>query len=249
MLRCLIIDDEQPCIETLQLILQQKFSDQVIIAGTTTQPKEAALLIAELEPDIIFLDVEMPYINGVELLQSLDKINFQVVFTTAHQHYALQAIKLNAIDYLLKPISVPELSIAITKCRNRQQQQGSNLISSFLEQLKTSSNTLRKIAIPSNNTVQFVPVQEIIRIESSSNYSIIYFTVKPKLLIAKTLKEFEQQLVPHNFLRVHHSHLVNLEHVIGYKHEDGGYIIMQGNDIIEISRRKKQEVLQRLNAI
>lgn len=201
-----------------------------------------------MQPDVVFIDVEMPNTTGIELLQSLTHISFQVIFTTAHQHYALQAIKLNAIDYLLKPISLEELSAAIEKCISRKKGQGNEAITAFLEQVKGNS-LIKKIPIASDNTVQFVPVNDIIRIESQSNYSTVHFTSRTKLLVAKTLKEFEDQLTPHNFLRVHHSHLVNLAHVIGYKNQDSGYIIMQGNEIIEISRRKKSEVLQRLNAL
>lgn len=248
MLNCLIIDDELPCIETLQLILQKKFADEINIAGFTTHSEEAASLIGELQPDLIFLDVEMPNLTGIEFLQSLNDINFQVIFTTAHQHYALQAIKLNALDYLLKPIGLEDLSAAIQKCISRKKQQGSELVTSFLAQMKTNGNT-KKISIASDNAVQFVPVNDIIRIESSSNYSIVYFTSRTKTVVSKTLKEFEDQLTPHNFLRIHHSHLINLAHVIGYKNHDGGYIIVQGNDAIEISRRKKQEVMKRLDTL
>ncbi len=249
MLTCLIIDDEQPCVETLEVILKRKFSGQVAVLATTTQPRDAASLIQEYQPDLLFLDVEMPHMTGVELLRSLDVINFQVIFTTAHQQYALDAIKLNALDYLLKPVSVDELATAINKCISRKQQQGSDLVSAFLKQMKPNGAPVKRIPIASNDTTQFVPVNEIIRIESQSNYSVIYFTTRPKLLVAKTLKEFEEQLLPHDFIRIHNSHLINLEHVIGYKNVDGGYLIMHGNEVIEISRRKKLEVMQRLNKL
>lgn len=249
MLKCMIIDDELPCVETLTLMLRKKFSDVAEVVGTITDPTKAAALITEIKPDVLFLDVEMPHLSGIAFLQTLEHINFQVIFTTAHQHYALQAIKWDALDYLMKPISLAELSVAIKKCINRQKEQGHDLVTSFLEQIKFNNTTTRKIPIPSNNNIQFVPVNEIIRIESSSNYSTVFFISRPKVLVAKTLKEFEEQLLPFNFLRVHHSHLINIEHVIGYKNEDGGYVIMQGNDVIEISRRKKQEVLQRLHSI
>lgn len=248
MLKCIIIDDELPCIETLQLMLQKKFADKISIAGCTTRSGEAAALIEECRPDVVFLDVEMPRLSGIELLQSLTNIDFQVIFTTAHQHYALQAIKLNALDYLLKPISIEELTTAVQKCISRKNQQGSELINSFLAQIKKAGTT-KKIPIPSDNTIQYVPVSNIVRIESQSNYCTVYFTSRTKLLVAKTLKEFEEQLTVHNFLRIHHSHLINLEHVIGYKNQDSGYVIMEGNDAIEISRRKKQEILQRLKEL
>lgn len=248
MLTCLIIDDEQSCVDALEIILQKKFPAEVQILATGTDPKKAYKLITQHNPDLVFLDVEMPLMNGIELLQSLPRINFQVIFTTAHQHYALQAIKMNALDYLLKPIDIDELTEAIQKCIDRKQQQGADLINTFLQQLKPATS-VKKISIPSNDTTQFIPVSEIIRIEAQSNYSMVYFTSRPKLLVAKTLKEFEEQLLQYDFLRVHNSHLINMAHVIGYKNQDGGYVIMQGNDVIEISRRKKQEVLQRLHTI
>ncbi len=247
MLKAIIIDDEQSCVETLQLMLTKKFTAQVEIVATTSTPSEGIALINEHEPDILFLDVEMPEMTGIELLQSLPHIHFNVIFTTAHQHYALQAIKLNALDYLTKPISLDELTVAVNKCISKQKKEDNLLINNFLHQLK--SNAVKKIAIPTGTTTQFVPVNEIVRVESASNYSIIYFINRPKQTVTKTLKDLEEQLTPHNFLRVHHSHLVNLDHVIGFKNQDSGYVIVHGNEVIEISRRKKQEVMERLNAI
>src|SRR5687768_15866529 len=136
MLTCLIIDDEQPCVDTLEVILKMKFSGLVKVLTTTTDPRQAASLIDHHQPDLLFLDVEMPNMTGVELLRSLGNINFQVIFTTAYQQYALDAIKLNALDYLLKPIGVDELVVAVNKCAMRKQQQGSDLIHAFLQQVK-----------------------------------------------------------------------------------------------------------------
>ena len=249
MITSIIIDDEQPSVEALVSIITKKFSDALQVVATTNHAANVQELINLHNPDLIFLDIEMPHMNGIELLQSLVQINFDVIFTTAHEHYALQAIKLNAIDYLLKPINVNELSTAINKVIGNKRHTNNNMVQSFLDQMKKNNTAAKKIALPSNNTVQFVQVNEIIRIESQSNYSIIYFIDRPKLTIAKTLKEFEEQLQSFNFLRVHHSHLINMEHIVGYKNVDSGYLIMKGNDIIEISRRKKHEVFQRLNAI
>ena len=247
MLKAIIIDDEQNCVETLQLMLAKKFAGQIEVIACTTSPLEGIELIARHNIDILFLDVEMPGISGIELLQTLPDITFSVIFTTAHQHYALQAIKLNALDYLTKPISLEELTTAISKCFTRQKKDENTLISNFLQQLK--NNPVKKIGIPNGTVTQFVPVNEIVRVESLSNYSVIYFVNRPKQTVTRTLKDLEEQLIQHNFLRVHHSHLVNFDHVIGYKNQDSGYIIVHGNEIIEISRRKKQEVLSRLNNI
>lgn len=249
MLSCIIIDDERPCVETLRLMLEIKFFDLVRVAATTTNPAEAVALINGHRPDLLFLDVEMPHITGIELLQSFHEQPFYTVFTTAHQQYALPALKSNALDYLLKPIDVTELGLALAKCGRLKKDAGKQNMNPQIETVTANVTASKKVALPSGNSVQLVPATEIIRIESLSNYSIVFFTDRPKFTIARTLKEFEEQLSPFAFLRVHHSHLINLEHVIGYKNTDSGYVIMKGNDIIEISRRKKQEVLQRLNAL
>ncbi|MCZ2223896.1 MAG: response regulator [Chitinophagales bacterium] len=248
MIRAIIVDDETPCLETLRLMIEKKFSDVMKVIAVCNNPKNAIETIDTEKPDVLFLDVEMPGMSGIELLQCLKHTNMCVVFTTAHQHYAIQAIKLNALDYLTKPISLQELTIAIQKCVIKKSSSNNvNNVENFIQHLK-GTNT-KKIAISTASATQFVPIQDIIRIESNSNYSTIYFTNRPKQTVVKTLKDFEQQLLQHNFLRIHHSHLVNAEHIIGIKNQDNGYIIMQNNDLIEISRRKKQEVLQKLKDV
>ena len=247
MLSAIIIDDEQQCIDTLQLMLEKKFSHQVCVNATTTQASQGLTLINQQQPQLVFIDVEMPEMTGIEMLQQIPDINFHIIFTTAHQHYALQAIKLNALDYLTKPISLSDLEIAINKCNNKQQQNNNHLLESLLQQIKTPAN--KKIAIPFGNTTQFIAVNEIVRVEAESNYCTIHFTNRPKHLISKTLKELEEQLLLHNFIRVHQSHLVNAEHILGYKNQDNGYLILHNNVLVEISRRKKQDVLQQLNLL
>lgn len=247
MFKALIIDDEPACVETLRIMLEKKFSEEVRVVAATTAVEEAAVLVAAHKPDIVFLDVEMPGMNGIEWLQSLSRIDFQVIFTTAHEHYAIKAIKLNALDYLTKPISLEELAAAIQKSERNRAVLEKGQIQDLLDRLKTG--TVKRISISSGSVTHFVPVNEIVRAESQSNYSIVYFTNRPKQVITKTLKELEEQLSDHHFLRVHHSHLVNLDYVIGYKNQDSGYLVMHGNEIVEISRRKKQEVLQRLNRL
>lgn len=247
MLKALIIDDEPACVETLQIMLGKKLADDVQVVATTTDVEEASALVAAHRPDIVFLDIEMPGMSGIEWLQSLPRIDFQVIFTTAHEQYAIKAIRLNALDYLTKPISLEELEMAVQKSQRNKAVLDKADIQLLLERLKPGS--ARRIAIASGTVTHFVPVSEIIRAESQSNYSIVYFTNRPKQVITKTLKELEEQLSDYHFLRVHHSHLVNLDYVIGYKNQDSGYLVMHGNEIVEISRRKKQEVLQRLNRL
>lgn len=248
MIRAIIVDDEMLCTETLQLMLQKKFSDTISIAAICNNPKKAIEIIDSEKPDVLFLDVEMPGISGIELLQCVQHTNMCVIFTTAHQHYAIQAIKLNVLDYLTKPISSQELTTAVEKCVIKKASSSNiNNVENFIQHLKGANS--KKIVITTSSTTQFVPINEIIRIESNSNYSTIYFTNRTKQTVVKTLKDFEQQLVSYNFLRIHHSHLVNTEHIIGIKNHDNGYVIMQNNELIEISRRRKQEVLQKLKGI
>lgn len=247
MLNAIIIDDEQQCIDTLQLMIEKKFSHLVSITATATQATQGLQFIKQQPPQLLFVDVEMPEMTGIELLQQLPNINFSIIFTTAHQHYAVQAIKLNALDYLTKPISLYDLETAINKCINKQQQNNTQLIENLLQQMKTPSS--KKIAIPFGNTTQFVLINEIVRIEAESNYCTVHFINRSKQLVSKTLKDLEEHLLHHNFIRVHQSHLVNTEHIIGYKNQDSGYLILHNNELVEISRRKKQEVLQQLNLL
>jgi len=244
MLKAIIIDDELSCIETIKLMLEKKFAQQVALLEYTTSPLEGIKLIEQHHPDIVFIDVEMLQMTGIALLQSLDRIDFHVIFTTAHKHYAIQAIKLNALDYLTKPISLEELTIAIDKCGRKANHDIGNLNQSF-QNIK--ENEVKKIAVLIGSVTQLVPINEIIRVESHSNYSIIHFSNRLKQTIAKTLKEMEELLTPHNFLRIHHSHLINPQHIIGFKNKDNGQVVMYGNVIIEVSRRKKKEVIQKLN--
>jgi len=249
MLTCIIVDDEQPCINALQVMIEKKLPDILKISGTVNDPLAAGATIELHKPDIVFLDVEMPALNGISLLAGLSRIDFQVIFTTAHQHYALQAIKLNAIDYLLKPIDIIELTAAVDKCVKRKSELSGYMLSHLIDQFKINNSLSKKISLPNGNTYQLVSIKEIVRIEAESNYSTVYFQDKTKQVVTKTLKDFEDQLSAHNFLRIHHSHLINLDYVIGYKNQENGYIIMQGNISIEISRRKKQEVLQRIQSL
>lgn len=247
MLNAIIIDDEQQCIDTLQLMIEKKFNHLVNITATTTQATKGLEIIKQQQPQLVFIDVEMPEMTGIELLQQIPNINFYIIFTTAHQHYALQAIKLNALDYLTKPIGLADLETAINKCSNKQQQSNNQLIQNILQQIKTPAT--KKIAIPFGNTTQFVSINEIVRVEAESNYCTVHFTNRPKQLVSKTLKEFEEHLLHHNFIRVHQSHLVNAEHIIGFKNQDSGYLILYNNVLVEISRRKKQEVLRQLDLL
>jgi two-component system LytT family response regulator len=219
------------------------------VVGSVNSVKDAKDLITELQPDVVFLDVEMPHQNGFELLKLFDKINFDVIFTTAYEQYALKAIKFNALDYLLKPFSVKELQDAIQKCVSRRQgqvnEQHTSPIEVFLQNMKTLHQTHKKIALPTINGLVFTPVQNIVRCESTGNYTRIFFTDKKNLMVSRPLKEFEELLTDVDFFRVHNSHLINLQQMQSYIQGEGGFALMSDGTQVEVSRRRKADFLKK----
>lgn len=251
-IKAIIVDDEQHCIDALQTMLQKKCPEVTVLGGVNSV-KEAKELIMELQPDVVFLDVEMPHQNGFELLKMFDKITFDVIFTTAYEQYALKAIKFNALDYLLKPFSVKELQDAVQKCivrrnsnaANGQQETTTSPLEVFLQNMKTMHQTHKKIALPTINGLVFMPVQNIVRCESTGNYTRIFFTDKKNLMVSRPLKEFEELLTDVDFFRVHNSHLINLQQMQSYIQGEGGFALMSDGTQVEISRRRKADFLKK----
>ncbi|MBW8685185.1 LytR/AlgR family response regulator transcription factor [Chitinophaga rhizophila] len=251
-IKAIIVDDEQHCIDALQTMLQKKCPEVTVLGGVNSV-KEAKELIATLQPDLVFLDVEMPHQNGFELLKMFDKITFDVIFTTAYEQYALKAIKFNALDYLLKPFSVKELQDAVQKCISRRNAAASSTqpeavtspIEVFLQNMKTLHQTHKKIALPTINGLVFMPVQNIVRCESTGNYTRIFFTDKKNLMVSRPLKEFEELLTDVDFFRVHNSHLINLQQMQSYIQGEGGFALMSDGTQVEISRRRKADFLKK----
>ncbi|CAL1516846.1 LytTR family DNA-binding domain-containing protein [Chitinophaga sp. MM2321] len=247
-IKAIIVDDEQHCIDALQTMLLKKCPGVEVI-GAAKGVKEAKELVDELHPDLVFLDVEMPHQNGFELLKLYDKVSFNVIFTTAYEQYALKAIKFNALDYLLKPFSVKELQDALEKCReNMQNRHKEGVVSPmdvFLQNMKTLQQTHKKIALPTINGLVFMPVQNIVRCESTGNYTRIFFTDKKNLMVSRPLKEFEELLTEVDFFRVHNSHLINLQQMQSYIQGEGGFALMSDGTQVEVSRRRKADFLKK----
>ncbi|MEO6254672.1 MAG: LytTR family DNA-binding domain-containing protein [Ferruginibacter sp.] len=235
MLKCYIIDDEQNAVDALAAMLNKKFVQQVRVCGSNIKASIAIEEIEELQPDVVFLDVEMPEMNGLELLKHFPQRNFHVIFTTAHEKYALQALKAAATDYLVKPLSPQDVYDALKKCLDK----------GATKDLQNQPG-VHKISLASSNELLFVNTDDIIRVEAQNNYSHFYFVNRPKIIVSKTLKEFDDQLTPHNFYRVHQSHLINLNYVEAVQSSDGDYVLLQQGHKVEISRRKKPEFLQRI---
>lgn len=230
MLKCYILDDEQNAVDGLAAMLKKKFAGQVDICGSSTKASQAIEEIDELLPEVLFLDVEMPEMTGLEVLKHFPQRKFHVIFTTAHEKYALPALKAEAADYLMKPLSPQDVYEAIQKCISRKT-------------IPATTAVNNRITLATTKEIILVNTDDIIRIEANNNYSHFYFTNRPKLIVSKTLKEFEEQLTPLSFFRVHQSHLVNMKYVESVHSNDGDYILLTGGHRVEISRRKKPEFM------
>lgn len=247
-IRAIIVDDEQHCIDALKAMLQKKCPEVTVLAGVNSVA-EARRVIDELQPDLVFLDVEMPHQNGFELLKQYERVLFDVIFTTAYEQYALKAIKFNALDYLLKPFSVQDLQEALRKYEERRNAKPADPsmapLEVFLQNMKTMQQTNKKIALPTINGLVFMPVQNIVRCESTGNYTRLFFTDKKQLLVSKPLKEFEELLTDVDFFRVHNSHLINLQQMESYIQGEGGFALMSDGTQVEVSRRRKADFLKK----
>lgn len=249
MTKAIIIDDETHCIETLTEKIKL-YCPYIEIVHSFNKPQLALdYLDNEEHPDVIFLDIEMPVINGFSLIERVKKLDFKIVFTTAYDQYAIKAIKFSAFDYLLKPISKDDLILVADRLNKENNQPNfDNQLNVLLQQINQSQNDQIKITIRTSEGMIFPYVKNIIRVESSSNYSTIFFEGGKKLLVSKTLKEFEELLTPYNFLRIHNSHLINVNKIAKYHKADGGTIELENGDMVEISRRRKDELIDILAA-
>lgn len=242
-LRTIIIDDNFNSLQNLEQKLSE-FCPDIKVMATSQSPEEAIVLIRQLNPEVIFLDIEMPRMNGFRMLDELEEYDFDVVFTTAYNHYAVDAIRISAFDYLTKPIAIKDLQNAVERLvRTRDQHTRERfelLRQSFGEQKRQED----RIAIPTGDGLEFIPIGDIVRIESNSNYSRIFLEGGRNLVVTRLLKDLESMLLPYRFYRIHHSHLVNLQYIRRYIRGDGGQIVLQNGDVIDVARRKKEEFLK-----
>ncbi len=243
LLKAILVDDELSSLQNLKQKLTE-FCPDVEILATTQKPEEAILLIQQYKPDVIFLDIEMPRMNGFRMLDELGEFNFDIIFTTAYNHYAVDAIRISAFDYLMKPIAIKDLQNAVERLAKHRHLHTKDKLEVLRTSLTNSKSQEEKIAIPSSEGLEFIPIKNIMHIESSSNYCKIFFADGKSLLVTKLLKDFEDMLLPYNFYRVHNSHLINLAYIKKYIRGEGGQVIMQNGDVIDVARRKKEEFLK-----
>ncbi len=249
MINALIVDDEQHCIDTLKWELEE-FSDRVNITGTVSNGAEAIKAIKVHEPDLVFLDIDMPDMSGFDVIRKIDKVDFDIIFVTAFDAYALNAIKVSALDYLLKPVDKEDLGKAITKLEQlhelRVNKSGAELerrIELLMEHMNPTKRKIRQVALPSASGYEFIPPEDILYCNSDSNYTQLFLADGRKVLVSKTLKDIQDILPEEHFFRAHHSHLVNLDHIRKYERGDGGTLVMSDGERIVVSRSRKQELL------
>ena len=243
MISAVIIDDELHSLETLSWKINE-YCEGVQVLATFSDPTIGLAYLESNEVDLLFLDIEMPVLSGFDVLQKISNVNFDVIFTTAYDEYGIKAIKYSALDYLLKPIDSEELQNAIAKYRDKKHQSISpEQLDVLFSSLRKDLSGQQKIALATKESIELVKPQDIILCESDNNYTMVYMDGRKKL-ISKTLKEFEELLVPHNFFRTHQSYLVNIEHIREYVRQDGGYLLMSNQKNVPVSRNKREGVMK-----
>ena len=245
-LKAVIIDDEKDCCETIAELLQT-FCPDVEVSGIYHNGVDALTAILHQQPDLVFLDVEMPKMNGFEMLEQLPQVNFDIIFTTSYDQYALKAIRFSAIDYLLKPIDRNELQKAVQKINQRSQRTISKQVEILMQRIHQPARSISKIALPTMEGLQMIPVESIISCESDGNYTTLLLKNNKKLIVSTPIKEIEEMLEDHSFVRVHRSYLVNLNEVEKYVRGEGGYLIMSDGSSVDVSRNKKELLLRKLS--
>ena len=249
MIKAVIIDDEQHSIETLQWKLEN-YCPEVKVIASFDKPSEGVRYLQQNDTDILFLDIEMPMLNGFDVLEELGHdVQFDIIFTTAYDNFGIQAVKFSALDYLLKPVQNKDLKEAVSKHLKKAGQrlpalQIDNLLSNVQAERKGKPG---KIALASKESIEFVDPADIIVCTSNSNYTTVFLSDGRKKVISKTLKEFEDLLVPYNFFRPHNSHLVNLARVREFIRADGGYLVMENKMKIPVSKNRKEKLMEQLS--
>jgi two-component system LytT family response regulator len=247
MIKLIIVDDEERFRESLNEMIRDNFQDKLQVVAICGSVKEAVLAIHKYTPDLVFLDIEMPSGNGFQVLEQTTDKSFEVIFTTGFDKYAIKAIQFSALDFLLKPFGLTELTESILRYdQKREKQSTQRQFDVLLHNIKLVSNPHKKIALPTLNGFIVVGLEEIIRCESDNNYTQFYLKDKSKILVCKSLKEYTELLEDSNFFRVHQSHLININFIKKYSRGEGGSVQMTDGSEVEVSRRKKEEFLKRM---
>jgi two-component system, LytTR family, response regulator len=244
MIKAIIVDDEKNSCEALQLLLQ-KHCIEVEVIAVAYSAADALEKIEALHPQLIFLDIEMPNMNGFQMLEQIRKINFELIFTSSYDQYAIKAFKFSALDYLLKPVDREELEKAVQKVSKKLNNINQQL-DILLQKINQPSVTPQKIALPTMQGLELVSISCIISCSANNNYTEFFLTDKKRILVSRTLREMENLLEECSFLRVHHSHIVNLNAITRYVKGEGGYLIMSDGSNVDVSRSRREMLMQKL---
>ena len=245
MIRTIVIDDEQNCIDSLLFDLE-KNCKEIKILEACINPKEGLLAIKKHKPDLVFLDVQMPWMNGFEMLEMLDEIDFAIIFTTAYDQFAAKAFRLSAIDYLLKPVDLNDLKEAVKKATDKIDQKSSKAnIDNLLHNIN-NPEAKQRVAFAGREGYEFIEIPSIVYAQAEGAYTHVFLNSKRKLIISKTLSDIEEMLPANQFQRFHHSTLVNLSHVTHFYKTDGGYIVLDSGEKLVVSKSKKEGLMERM---
>lgn len=245
MLKSIIVDDESKSRESLRILIED-FCEGVEVCALCQNVDEGIKAIQEYKPDVIFLDIQMQRETGFDLLTRIKNINFEIIFTTAYSEYAIRAFKFSAIDYLLKPIDIEELKLAIGKLNKKLNDNSPIKLEHLVQNLRVTASENYKLALPTFEGLYFVKISDIVYCEAASNYTEIVTDDGKKHIVSRTLKEYDEILADHNFYRIHNSYLINLNAVKKYVRGEGGYVVMRDDRSLDVSKRKKEGFLARI---
>lgn len=244
MIKSIIVDDEQNALEMMEWLIKT-YTPQVQVLAMCNSAEQGIEAINKYKPDIVFLDIEMPKMNGFDMLEQLDPLFFEVVFCTAYDQFALKAFKYSALNYLLKPVDPDDLKATIKRLEDKKSIPTREQLTLLLQNIQSrDKHTPQRIALTTNDGLIFVATSDIIYCEAESNYTNVILANGKKILVSKVLKEIDEALSGADFYRVHSSYLININHIKKFVRSDGGYIIMDNEANINISRSRRQEFME-----
>ena len=244
MIKAIIIDDELHCLDTLSLQLKE-FCADVQVAERCSSAQRGIEAIKKHKPDLVFLDIEMPLMNGFEMLEQFEEISFAIIFTTSYDQYAIKAIRFSALDYLLKPVDPNELISAVKKVQEQRHLPLAEQFQMLLKQINGKNSGFNKIAVPTTEGFELIPASEVVYCETNDNYTHLFLKNKNKIIACRTLKDMEEQMQDFRiFIRVHHSYMVNLNEVTKYVRGEGGYLVMSDGSSVNVSRSRKDALMK-----
>ena len=245
MIKTIIIDDEPYCCEVLETMIG-KFCPELSVAGVLHSGAEALEALPQSAPQLVFLDIEMPHLNGFDFLEKVGHVNFSIIFTTSYDQYAIKAIRFSALDYLLKPIDRVELIEAVSRVSKTLKNPTELQLDLLLEKFNTSKGLIKRVALPTMEGLEMVDIDSIVSCASDGNYTHFLLKDNKRLTASRTLKDVEELLSEYPFVRVHNSYLVNLNEINKYVKGEGGYLVMSNGNTIDVSRTRKDMLLQKL---